>query len=196
VARETRKKPINHTRKVLTGIVGSSMFDTAARTSAKGLSSSAYSNRESTSYLHCVSHTGARKNKFRAHLILFSLLSYPERSPLELAEGTSSDTITGRVIDGVSSTGTKKLNTSESLVRAVSPLPPSNRSAAGGGSGLSPGLSVWATTRESAVLWPGISEPVSRRRASWPKDRRTRRRFESVVGNLKVAGRGSSSTGG
>ena len=58
VAMETRT---NHTRKVLAGIIGSSMFDTAARTSAKGLSSSEYSKRESASHLNHVSYTGAQK---------------------------------------------------------------------------------------------------------------------------------------
>lgn len=111
-----RKQPMNHTRKILTGIVGLSTFDTAARTSAKGLSSSAYSNCESTSRLHCQSHR-RMKNKFQTHLILFSFLSYPERSPLELAGGTSSDMIAERVVNGVSSAGTTKLNTPESVSR-------------------------------------------------------------------------------
>ena len=66
------------------------------------------------------------KSERQVYLILvsFSLnFSDPERSPLELAERTSSDTITGRVVGGVSSAGMTKLNTSESLVRAVCPPP-------------------------------------------------------------------------
>ena len=75
VAMEIRIKPMIHTRKVLAGIIGSSMFDTAARTSAKGLSSSEYSKRKSSSYLNHVSCTGARKAGTKRTLYCFPL--YP-----------------------------------------------------------------------------------------------------------------------
>ena len=51
--------PRNQTRNVFTGIDGSSMFDTEARTSGKGLSSSAYSSCESISNLRVCQLCGA-----------------------------------------------------------------------------------------------------------------------------------------